>query len=112
MQREMTAEEMKARIAELESLKSDFERLIDKHAQTLTERDRLRAKVENYRPDAERYRWIRKKTCIINKAGFMSGDRYAAFEILDMPYPRYIAHNPAIELDESIDAAIAEGSQT
>jgi hypothetical protein len=43
-----------ARIALLEVLNSDFERLIDKHAETLTERDLLRAEVEEYKADAQR----------------------------------------------------------
>lgn len=56
--------------------------------------------------DAERYRWLRKKTCIISKPGFMSGDTYAAFEILDMPFPTHVAPRPDIELDAAIDAAM------
>lgn len=58
--------------------------------------------------DAARYRWLRKKTCIVSKQGFMNGDTYAAFEILDMPSPTYVAPRPDIELDAAIDAAIEQ----
>ena len=55
--------------------------------------------------DAERYRWLRRKVCIIAKPGFMSGDSYAVFEFLDLPFPTYVAPCADIELDAAIDAA-------
>lgn len=57
--------------------------------------------------DAARYRWLRRKVCIIDQAGFMSDHRYAKFEILDMPYPTYLAPDAGVEFDATIDAAIA-----
>ncbi len=46
--------------------------------------------------DAARYRWLRRKVCIVG----------GKFHILNLD-PRYIAPDAAIELDSAIDAAIA-----
>lgn len=65
----------------------------------------LLARVAELEADAERYRWLRRKVCIIAKPGFMSGDSYAAFEFLDFPLPTHVAPCAGIELDAAIDAA-------
>ncbi|MHC9085390.1 hypothetical protein ACYX7E_10165 [Luteimonas sp. RIT-PG2_3] len=52
--------------------------------------------------DAARYRWLRRKFCII------SGKDRARFEAVNLPFPRYVAPNPAIEMDAVIDAAIPQ----
>lgn len=66
--------------------------------------------IERDAMDAERYRWLRRKVCIIAKDGLLGQDkdRYAVFEILDMPMPTHIAPRPDIEFDASIDAAMSK----
>jgi hypothetical protein len=77
------------------------------HQEMLGEIARLRAEVEALRVDAERYRYIRRKVCIIERGGFMgtADDKYSVFELINMPQPTHIAPDSAIELDAAIDAA-------
>lgn len=60
--------------------------------------------------DAARYRWLRRKVCIIQRSGFMGtfSDRYADFEFINVPMPTYMAPDAAVELDASIDREITE----
>ena len=89
----------------LPSLAPDWD-AIDAYAEVAAERERiLLARVAELEADAERYRWLRRKVCIIAKPGFMSGDSYAAFEFLDFPLPTHVAPCADIELDAAIDAA-------
>lgn len=71
------------------------------------ELDRARAEAEALRADAERYRWLRRKVCIISNPGPMRdpASRYASFEIRDLPWPTHIAPDPGREFDFSIDSA-------
>ena len=64
--------------------------------------------------DAERYRWLRSKVCIVEKPGFMSGPehRYLAFEFTDFPYPTHDAERPDIEFDKAIDSELVSGTYT
>lgn len=49
------------------------------------------------RKDADRYRWLRRKVCIVG----------GKFHILNLD-PRYIAPDAAVELDAAIDAELAK----
>lgn len=66
--------------------------------------------------NAERYLWIQKKTCIVQKKGYRIDKQgnstefyYDAFEILDMPWPVPRADNPGSALSNAIDARIGGG---
>lgn len=71
---------------------ADAQRYSEQLTEAWVERDALRA-------DAERYRWLRRKACIIG----------AEFVFVNLPQPTYVAPDPARELDAAIDAARGEG---
>lgn len=54
--------------------------------------------------DARRYRWIRRRACIV------ATNPGAKFEMINLPSPTYVAPDAAIELDAAIDRAIAGAS--
>lgn len=54
--------------------------------------------IKRLRADAERYRWLRRKFCIISDC-----EGHAEFCPINLPRPTYIAPNPAIELDVALD---------
>lgn len=54
--------------------------------------------------DAERYRWLRRKVCIIGTEHL--SETKAIFDFVNLPYPTFIAPCAAAELDASIDAAM------
>ena len=64
----------------------------------------LRAKVAELEADAERYRLLRQKVCIISKG------ENAEFQIINLR-PFYIAPRPDIELDAVLDAVMAQESK-
>jgi hypothetical protein len=59
---------------------------------------------EAQEPDATRYRWLRKKVCIVGSP--------ATFHILNLPSPTYVAPDAAVEFDAAIDAARQEQKRT
>ncbi len=65
---------------------------------------------EGVAKDAERWQFLRRKVCIIQRSGFMGtvADRYADFEFINVPMPTYMAPDAAAELDAVIDNAIIE----
>lgn len=56
--------------------------------------------------DAERYRWLRRKVCIIG-TDHLSYTK-AVFEFNNLPYPTHVAQSAALELDIGIDSARKE----
>ena len=64
----------------------------------------LRAKVAELEADAERYRLLRQKVCIISKG------ENAEFQIINLR-PFYIAPCPDMELDAVLDAFLAQESK-
>ncbi|HBO4748900.1 TPA: hypothetical protein L4V19_002006 [Pseudomonas aeruginosa] len=65
----------------------------------------LIAEVEHLRKDAARYRWLRRKACII------ATNDGAEFRMVNLPGATYIAPAPEIELDAAIDAALEGATQ-
>lgn len=53
--------------------------------------------------DAARYRVLRRKVAIIDRAGILGN---AMFEFLNLPYPTCVAPDAAIELDAVIDGEV------
>jgi hypothetical protein len=67
---------------------------------------RLQAENERLRADAERYRFLRRKVCIIQTDEGFGGSPKSVFDFVNLPSPTYIAPDAALELDAAIDHAL------